>query len=40
MDRLEDLHGVAVCELDDSDIIRHDIISKVLARLYEEGEYE
>ena len=41
MDRLEDLHGVAVCELDESDIIRHDIISKVLSRLYDEqGEYQ
>jgi phosphate starvation-inducible PhoH-like protein len=40
MDRLEDLEGVSVCELDDSDIIRHHIISKVLGRLCEEGEYE
>jgi phosphate starvation-inducible PhoH-like protein len=40
MDRLEDLEGVSVCELYDSDIIRHHIISKVLARLCEEGEYE
>jgi phosphate starvation-inducible PhoH-like protein len=40
MDRLEDLKGVSVCELDDSDIIRHHIISKVLDRLCEEGEYE
>tara|TARA_R110002020_G_scaffold215614_1_gene422837 strand:+ start:2140 stop:2820 length:681 start_codon:yes stop_codon:yes gene_type:complete len=40
MDRLEDLKGVSVCELDDSDIVRHHIISKVLGRLCEEGEYE
>jgi phosphate starvation-inducible PhoH-like protein len=40
MDRLEDLKGVSVCELDDSDIIRHHIISKVLDRLCGEGEYE
>jgi phosphate starvation-inducible PhoH-like protein len=40
MDRLEDLKGVSVCELDDSDIIRHHIISKVLSCLCGEGEYE
>ena len=40
MDRLENLNGVAICELDDSDIVRHDIISKVLTRLYEEGEHK
>ena len=40
MDRLEDLNGVSICELDDNDIIRHPIISKVLGRLCEEGEYE
>jgi phosphate starvation-inducible PhoH-like protein len=40
MDRLEGLQGVSVCELDDSDIIRHHIISKVLDRLCEEGECE
>tara|TARA_R110002020_G_scaffold212028_1_gene418410 strand:+ start:809 stop:1486 length:678 start_codon:yes stop_codon:yes gene_type:complete len=40
MDRLEGLHGVSVCDLDDSDIVRHSIISKVLARLSDEGESE
>ena len=40
MDRLEGLQGVAICELDSGDIIRHDIISEVLTRLCEEGEYE
>ena len=33
MDRLEGIDGVAMCELDSSDIVRNDIISKILARL-------
>ena len=33
MDKLVDLDGVSVCELDYSDIVRNDIISKILQRL-------
>tara|TARA_Y100000296_G_scaffold51133_1_gene58649 strand:+ start:328 stop:897 length:570 start_codon:yes stop_codon:yes gene_type:complete len=33
MDRLEDVEGVAICELDSEDIIRNGIISKILAKL-------
>jgi len=33
MDRLEDIEGVAMCELDSSDIVRNSIISKILSRL-------
>ena len=40
MDKLEDLQGVSICELDSSDIVRHDIISKVLTRLADEGDNE
>jgi phosphate starvation-inducible PhoH-like protein len=39
IDKLEGLRGVSICELDDSDIIRHGIISKILDRL-SEGEDE
>lgn len=37
MDVIEGVHGVSVCELDDDDIIRNDIIAKILIRLSEEG---
>lgn len=33
MDRLEDVAGVSICELDSSDIVRNSIISQILARL-------
>ncbi len=33
MDRLEDLHGVGVCYLTNDDIVRNNIISKILTRL-------
>tara|TARA_R110000824_G_scaffold808_2_gene4941 strand:+ start:5733 stop:6410 length:678 start_codon:yes stop_codon:yes gene_type:complete len=33
MDRLEDIDGVTMCELDHSDIVRNGIISKILSRL-------
>lgn len=33
LDKLDDLDGVAMCELTDDDIIRNDIISKILRRL-------
>ena len=33
IEKLEGLKGVSICELDDDDIIRHDIISKILNRL-------
>ena len=33
MDRLEDVEGVAICELGSEDIIRNGIISKILAKL-------
>mgnify|MGYP003150330363 CR=1 FL=1 len=33
MEKLDGLDGVSVCVLDDSDIIRHSIISKILNRL-------
>ena len=33
MDRLEDLHGVGVCYLTNDDIVRNNIISKILTKL-------
>jgi phosphate starvation-inducible PhoH-like protein len=33
MARLEDVDGVSVCELDTTDIIRHKVIGRILARL-------
>ena len=33
LDKLEGLEGVAICELTDDDIVRNDIISKILRRL-------
>ena len=33
MEKLDDLDGVSICTLDESDIIRHTIISKILNRL-------
>ncbi len=33
IDRLDDLHGVSINQLDHSDIIRHPLISKILAKL-------
>mgnify|MGYP006105390343 CR=1 FL=1 len=33
LDKLDDLDGVSICELTDDDIIRNDIISKILRRL-------
>jgi phosphate starvation-inducible PhoH-like protein len=33
MDRLDDLHGVGVCYLTNDDIVRNNIISKILTRL-------
>jgi len=37
MDVIEDVPGVSVCELEDEDIIRNDIIAKILIKLSEEG---
>ena len=33
MGKLDNLEGVSICELDNTDIVRNDIISKILARL-------
>ena len=33
MDRLEDVNGVAICELTTDDIVRNGIISRILSRL-------
>jgi phosphate starvation-inducible PhoH-like protein len=33
MDRLHDVEGVSICELDSSDIVRNKIISKILCKL-------
>jgi len=33
MDKLDGLDGVSICELNYSDIVRSDIISKILLRL-------
>ena len=33
VDKLEGVRGLSICELDEDDIIRHNIISRILARL-------
>jgi len=35
MDRLTDVEGIAVCKLEGSDIVRNDIIARILNRLGE-----
>ena len=38
MDTLELVEGVAVCELDYSDIIRSDVVARILKTLHESGQ--